>query len=345
MNSDANNNDLLLLKGSDVLAILNHKEREIIDVVGQAYVNFSQGLSSLPHSVFLRFPDNPRSRIIGLPAYSGGEQPAAGMKWIASFPDNITQNLERASATIILNSTKTGFPYGVLEGSIISAKRTAASAALAAKVLSRGEEYNSIGIVGCGLIGFEILKFTCSVHEGIQNIFIFDLDEARAKQFAAKIKSWRDCNVTVCSSLEELLGSSKLITFATTAGTPYLNDGSLLQEGSLVLHISLRDISAGIIRDAVNIVDDLDHVNRENTSIYLASQEFGNTDFVLANIGDVLQKKVELPKGKTIIYSPFGLGVLDMALANYVYQEAKKAETGLNVEGFMPEPWTTRGEA
>ena len=77
---------LLVVPRADIELVLNGREQEIVDVVASAYVTHEAGESVLPHSQFLRFPDNTRDRIIALPAYLGGEFHAAGMKWVASFP-------------------------------------------------------------------------------------------------------------------------------------------------------------------------------------------------------------------------------------------------------------------
>src|SRR5919202_4893474 len=114
--------DILILKGDDVRSLLAGREIELMRTVQRAYEAHGAGNSSLPHSTFLRFPDEPSNRFIALPAYLGAGFDIAGMKWIASFPANHDLGLDRASAVVILNSPRTGRPEAIIEGSIISAK-------------------------------------------------------------------------------------------------------------------------------------------------------------------------------------------------------------------------------
>lgn len=72
-----------------------------------------------------------------------------------------------------------------MEGSIISAKRTAASAALAARYLCDDRAHDSVALVGCGLINFETLRFLRSGFEGVRELYLYDTDRARAEQFEA----------------------------------------------------------------------------------------------------------------------------------------------------------------
>src|SRR5436190_9265466 len=177
--------DIVLLRGSEVREVLAGRELELIQAVRRAYETHGDGDSSLPHSTFLPFPGQPRDRIVALPAYLGGACRIAGVKWVSSFPDNLNHGVERASAVVILNSSQTGRPEAILEGSVISAKRTAASAALAARCLLSGK-LGRIGMIGCGLINFEIARFLLAVFPGADTFVLFDKDEARAKQFAKK---------------------------------------------------------------------------------------------------------------------------------------------------------------
>ncbi len=123
--------ELRVLTQRDVAAILEDREQAVVERVRAAYVTHHRGETSLPHSSFLRFPGRKRERIIALPAYLGGDFEVAGIKWIASFPDNVARGLARASATILLNDMETGRPHTLMEGGLISATRTAASGALA----------------------------------------------------------------------------------------------------------------------------------------------------------------------------------------------------------------------
>ena len=70
---------LLVLSGDEVTSLLADRESELLDLVGRPYVAHRNGESSLPHSTFLRFPQDERNRIISLPAYLGDGFAVAGM--------------------------------------------------------------------------------------------------------------------------------------------------------------------------------------------------------------------------------------------------------------------------
>src|SRR5262245_3513604 len=123
--------ELSIINGKTVFDIVRAHRGECIRIVEEAYLAHAGGHSVNPDSYFLRFPDKPDCRIIALPAYLGNNFGVAGLKWIASYPGNIQRGFPRASAVLVLNDYDTGYPFAILESSIISAARTAPSAALA----------------------------------------------------------------------------------------------------------------------------------------------------------------------------------------------------------------------
>ena len=328
--------DLLVLGAADVASALDGREHAVIDAVKDAYLRHREGRTDLPHSVFLRFGDGRPDRIIALPARIDDDDPVAGIKWIASFPGNVRHGMARASALLVLNSTENGRPTAVIESSIVSAQRTAASAALAARELHPVAAETALGLIGCGLINFEIVRFVCSVAPSLDTLLLLDLDAARARTFAARVANEiaRPLTCRIVSSAEEVFAGSRLVSFATIASTPHVDAVPWTPEHT-VLHVSLRDLTPRLILGADNVVDDVDHVLRANTSLHLTEQAAGNRSFVRCTLADVVAGAAP-PRagGRPVVFSPFGLGVLDLAVARLVMAHAHGK--GVVVPDFLP---------
>ena len=79
---------------------------------------------------------------------------------------------------------------------------------------------------------------------------------------------------------EELIRSSELVVFATVADEPHVRDPAWFTHNPLVLHVSLRDLAPEILLASTNIVDDVEHCHKADTSPHLVEQLTGNRDFL-----------------------------------------------------------------
>lgn len=337
--------DLLLLKGSDIDLLLHGQEAAILEAVQRAYQAHAHGATSMPPDSYLRFPGKEKERIISKVAHLGGDFDVAGIKWIASFPGNLAKGIERASATLILNSVETGWPIAIMESSIISAKRTAASAALGAQQLYPSDHVANVGLVGCGLINYEILRFLLAVYPMIETVHLYDLSTDRAEQFSSKAQSLKaGLRCVQAKAFSSIVEQAPIVSLATTAVTPHLISLAGHHEHAVFLHISLRDFSTDLILQADNVVDDIAKASSNNTSVHLAEQHVGHRTFIRTTIGDILNgdaPRRDLSKPYAI-YSPFGLGILDLAVADLVHQLAQAQHVGTTISGFLPKPWLER---
>jgi N-[(2S)-2-amino-2-carboxyethyl]-L-glutamate dehydrogenase len=328
-----------VISGAQVQQALQGREKQIVELVEDTYRLHSAGDSVNPPSYFLRFPDRPTSRIIALPASIGGETRVDGLKWISSFPQNVREGIPRASAVLILNDHDTGYPFACLESSIISATRTAASAALAADWLSRGRRRpKRVGFFGAGLIARYIHTFLAGTGWSFDEVGVHDLSVESAAGFRTYLEqSGTAGRITVHEDAEELIRYSDLVVFATVAGEPHVHDVSWFDHNPLVLHVSLRDLAPEILLASANYVDDIEHCLKANTSPHLVEQRTGNREFLDGTLDDVMSGRATVPVDRPVVFSPFGLGVLDLAVGKYVYDEVNRSGELHVVDDFFHE--------
>jgi N-[(2S)-2-amino-2-carboxyethyl]-L-glutamate dehydrogenase len=328
-----------VISGGQVQRALQGREKQIVELVESTYRLHCAGDSVNPPSYFLRFSDRPTSRIIALPASIGGQVRVDGIKWISSFPDNVAAGIPRASAVLILNDHDTGYPFACIEASIISATRTAGMAAMAADWFTRGRQRPTrVGFFGVGLIARYIHKFLAGTDWSFDEIGVHDLSADSTAGFVGYLEaSGAARRVTVHERAEQLIRSSDLVVFATIAGQPHVNDLSWFDHHPLVLHVSLRDLAPEIILASTNFVDDVEHCLKADTSPHLAEQLTGNRDFLQGTLGDLMAGRVPAPADRPLIFSPFGLGVLDLAVGKYVYDEVARAGDLHVIDDFFHE--------
>ncbi|MGH3939069.1 MAG: 2,3-diaminopropionate biosynthesis protein SbnB [Pseudonocardiaceae bacterium] len=312
-----------VISGAQVARALAGCEKQIVELVEATYRLHSAGKSVNPPSYFLRFPDRPTARIIALPASIGGPIRVDGLKWISSFPQNVAAGIPRASAVLILNDHDTGYPFACLESSIISATRTAALATSAANWLSSAQRRPTrIGFVGTGLIARYIHTYLAGTGWSFDEIGVHDLSPDSMAGFSVYLKhSGAAGRITVHERAEQLIRSSDVLVFATVAAAPHVSELSWFEHHPLVLHVSLRDLTPEIVLASTNVVDDIEHCLKANTSLHLAEQLRGNRNFLHATLDDVMAGRVRVPTDRPLVFSPFGLGVLDLAVGKYVYDK------------------------
>jgi 2,3-diaminopropionate biosynthesis protein SbnB len=322
-----------VVPGSAIAELLRASHDEVVELVRQTYVLHSLRQTVNPDSYFLRFDDKPTARIIALPAALRDDNPVSGIKWIASYPENVRHGLQRASATIVLNDYDTGYPVACLEGSLISAARTAASAALAAELLLPTRRIAKLCFVGGGLISGTVYEYLCARGWDIEETCIYDLLPTSSGRFAAAASPRR---VVVAESLSAALHQANLVVLATTAPAPYITDPSVMEAGRVVLNLSLRDLAPSLLLAANNIFDDVEHCMKANTSAHLAEQMTGNRSFVTGTFADLNERRVCIDQTKATVVSPFGLGVLDLALARLLYARALASGSAIEIPSFFP---------
>jgi len=326
-----------VVSGVDVKNILESMPQQAIASAKLAYLAHHEGKTHNPDSYFLRFPEQQRNRIIALPAVIGDQVDVAGIKWISSFPENIRQGIPRASAVLVLNDLATGYPFALLEGSLISAARTAGSAVLGAYWINGQRRHTgSIAFIGAGIIARNIFDMFLADDWSFARMQVHDLSLASATAFSAHAQGRHPGMAVETVELTEALNAD-IVVFATSSSTPYVPSATRFAPGQIVLNISLRDLRPESLLDANNLFDDVEHCMKADTSPHLAEQLLGDRRFVTGTLAQLMRAEIVLDEDKATVFSPFGMGILDLALGKHVLDQARLRGLALEIPGFFGE--------
>ena len=326
---------ILYLSRADVNRASDVGSQLYVEAVSRALGLHAERKFVQPLKPYLRWrgdDNHVADRIIAMPAYLGGEQPAAGLKWVGSKHDNPSRHgLERASALTILNDVDTHYPIAVMEGGLISNLRTAAVTAVATRYLAR-EGFTSVACLGAGPIGTMQVKLLLECFSSIADVRLFDLRRAPAEQLAAAITAKHpQVRVSVADSAKQAVHEAEVVVTATVADRPYL-PFQWLSPGTFLSNVSIMDVHKEVFLQVDKVVvDDWDQCNREKKVInQLVEEGRFSREQLHAELGQIVAKMRpgRETRDEVILLNPMGMAVEDVACAQAVYQAALERGIG-----------------
>ena len=160
---------------------------EIIDRLAVMFREKGHGRTEMPPKPDLHpGPPGNDNFIHAMPAYCGALQ-AAGLKWIAGFPGNRDRGLPYVTGLIVLNDVETGLPLAVMDATWVTAMRTGAASAIAARHLARPDSA-VVAIIGCGVQARTNLEALAVVLPRLATVRAHDLHPDRARAFAEEMR-------------------------------------------------------------------------------------------------------------------------------------------------------------
>ena len=334
----------IYLQQEDVIACGGLEMKETIEAVEKVYSLRDRGECIEPGTLMITYNGSQSRRIMTHEAFIGGDVNVAGIKWIPSSPENpFKRGLPRASAIIILNDPETGFPLAVMDGTVVSAMRTAAATGVGAKYLAR-KDSKVVGLVGAGVINRSQIRAVHEVLPELQEVKIFDLRSDRAQEFARDMEEDLGVRFRVAQSAEESVTGSDVVVAATVGVTPetsYIEAG-WLKEGSFLSSVSGSDAQVELVLRADKRVT-TDRSVPESPGwvlgLIFAQGLLSGEDFV--EMGEIVNGKRPGRENdwEKICYYPRGLGVEDVIAAYRVYQQAVAKGIGLELELWHEPIW------
>ncbi|XP_043831733.1 ketimine reductase mu-crystallin [Dromiciops gliroides] len=246
-----------------------------------------------------------------MPAYSASED-ALATKLVTFYEDlSPTSTVPSHQATVLLFEPTNGSLLVVMDGSVITAKRTAAVSAIATKFL-KPPSSEVLCILGAGVQAYshyEIFTEQFSFKE----VRIWNRTKKNAEKFAQTVKG----DVRVCSSVQEAVTGADVIITVTMATKPILF-GEWVKPGAHINAIGAsrpdwRELDDEVMKNCVLYVDSREAALKESGDVILSGAE------IFAEVGEVVKGVKPAHREKTTVFKSLGMAVEDTVAAKLVY--------------------------
>ena len=270
----------------------------------------------------------PDAFIHAMPAYIPSMN-SAGLKWVSGYPGNQAMGLPYITGLLVLNDPATGIPLAVMDATWITAKRTGAATAIAAKYLARPES-SSAGILACGVQGRSNLEALACLFK-LTRVKAYDIFPEVAQKYAAEMRDVVGVEIEVVDEPRKAVQGMDLVV---TSGpilkhpNPVIEPG-WLAEGAFASPVDFDSYWTGA---ALHQADKLATDDIPQMEHYRKIGYFKDTPQPYADLGMIVTGKApgrENPEERNISIN-LGIALDDMATAIRIYQKAR--ERGIGIE-------------
>ena len=318
-----NHSEFLYLSRSDIERI-NIPMRDIINALDDMFKEKGNGRDEMPPKPGIH--TRPDAFIHAMPAYIPSTE-AAGVKWVSGYPENQAKGLPYITGLLILNDADTGVPIAVMDATWITAMRTGAATAVAAKYLARPGS-SSVGILACGVQGRTNLEALAALFP-ITTVKAYDIYPEVAQTFAEEMAKTIPAEIEVVQQPREAVEGMDLVV---TSGpilkdpTPTIQAG-WLKAGAFASPVDFDSYWHG---EALAEADRLATDDIGQMAYYRQSGYFKETPQPYADLGQIAAglNPRRQHEDERIICINLGLALDDMATAPLIYKQAKENGIG-----------------
>ncbi len=321
-----NEGSVLYLSRKDVEKV-NISMPDIIDALNKMFREKGEGRVEMPPKPGTH--TRPDAFIHAMPAYIPVMN-AAGVKWISGYPENQKKNLPYINGLLILNDPETGLPISIMDAMWITAKRTGAATAIAAKYLAR-KESSTVGILACGVQGRNNLEALACLFK-ITKVKAFDIYPEVARRYASEMRDVVQADIEVVSNPKDaVIGLDMVVTSGPILKHPSpVIEAGWLAEGSFASPVDFDSYWKG---EALKQADRLATDDRAQMEYYRTVGYFKDTPKPYADLGEIVagKKPGREKAGERTISINLGIALDDMATAILIYKKAAALGIGTNL--------------
>jgi len=304
---------------------LNIPMKEVIRAVEEAFREKAEGRTEVPPKPGIHPQKD--AFIHAMPAYIP-KMKSAGMKWVSGFPENPKRGLLYISGLLILNDPETGVPISVMDCTWITAKRTGAATAIAAKHLAK-QDSKVLGILGCGVQGRSNLESLTVVCKSLEEVKAYDINKENLQKYVEEMTAKYGLKIVPVASPRKAVENSDIVL---TAG-PILKHprpvigASWFKGGGFACPL---DFDSYWKSEAMHSMDKFCTDDHNQLRYYKELGYFSNIPDVYADLGEIVSGKKPGRENseERIISMNLGLAIEDMATAILVYEKAKRTGAG-----------------